>query len=62
MRGSKYNYKRAIVGPSAKRHLNADDDPKLNAGLVALWFFQGAGTSIAKRPFILLFFRGVRTP
>ena len=39
--GSKYHYKRAIIGPPAKRHLmafrwRADDDPTLNAGLVAL--------------------------
>ena len=33
--GSKYHYKRAIIGPPAKRHLNgvpwrADDGPKVN--------------------------------
>ena len=43
---SKYNYKRAIIGPPAKRHLMAfrwrdDDTPKLIAGMVALCFFQG---------------------
>ena len=41
--GSKYHYKRAIIGPPAKRHLmafrwRADDDPTLNAGLVAAIF------------------------
>ena len=39
--GSKYNYKRVIIGPPAKRHLRAfrwraDDGPIFYAGLVAL--------------------------
>ena len=39
----KYHYKRTIIGPPAKRHLNgvslaADDGPTMNAGLVALRF------------------------
>ena len=40
--GSKYHYKRVIIGPPAKGpfkktfRLQADDDPPLNAGLVAL--------------------------
>ena len=43
MRGGifKYHYKRAIMGPPAKHHLNGirwrpDDGPTLNAGLKAL--------------------------
>ena len=34
-----------------------DDGPTLNAGLVAC-YFHGIQTSIAKKPYILLFFRG----
>ena len=37
--GSKYHYKRVIIGPSAKRLMafrwRTDDGPTLNAGLVA---------------------------
>ena len=36
-RGSKYHYKRAIIGPPAFRW-RADDGPTLNAGFVAFWF------------------------
>ena len=36
--GSKCPYKQAIIGPPARRILNADDGPTLNAGLVALGF------------------------
>ena len=40
-RDDAYHYKRAIIGPPSKRHLNgvrwrADDGPTLNAGLAAL--------------------------
>ena len=42
-RGPTYHYKRAIIGPSAKRHLNLNgvslgcvDGPTFNAGLAAL--------------------------
>ena len=35
--GSKYSYKRALIGPPTKRR-RADDVPTLNAALVALWF------------------------
>ena len=31
-----YHYKRAIISPPAKCHLNVDDGLTLNAGLVAL--------------------------
>ena len=36
----------------------ADDDPTLNAGLVALLFFQWIRTSIAKKPYIFCDFQG----
>ena len=52
----------------AGRHLprfrwRADDGPRLNSGLVAV-VFQGIRTNIAKKPYILKFFRGggVRNP
>ena len=35
----------------------ADDDPTLNAGLVALCF-KGIRTSIAKEPYIFVIFQG----
>ena len=49
--GSKYHYKRVIIGPPAKRHLNedrfkmafrwrADYNPTLNAGLVVYVFSE----------------------
>ena len=46
-RGSWYHHKRANISPPAKHHLNCvslacNDDPTLNAGLVALWFFRGS--------------------
>ena len=53
MRGEKVQIarKRAIIGLPAIRHLDGcgrvDDGPTLNAGLVALLFFQGIRTSIA---------------
>ena len=37
--------------------LRADDGPTLNAGLVALLFFQGIWTSIAKKPYIFVIFQ-----
>ena len=36
----------------------ADDDPTLNAGLVALWFFRGSGPVLQRNPIFLWFFRG----
>ena len=55
-RGSKYNYKRAIIGPPAKCHLNGG--PTLNAGLVAFWFYRGSGLVSLRNPIFLWFFRG----
>ena len=60
-----------INGPPLVRQQNAiemafrwraDAGPTLNAGLVALWFFQGILTSIAKNPYILWFFKGGPDP
>ena len=51
----KYHYKRATVGPPAKRHFAGrfDDDPILNASLVALLFFKGFGHVLLKNPIFL---------
>ena len=61
-----YHYKRAIIGPPAKHHLmafgwRADDDPTLNAGLVAA-IFQGIWTCIARKPYIFVIFQGCPDP
>ena len=36
-----------------------ENGPKLNAGMVALWFFQGIRTSIAKKSYILKMMSGL---
>ena len=66
-KGSKYHFKRVIIDPPAKCHLNG-------VSLACRWWhniecwlggsviFQGIRTSIAKKTYILLFFRGIRTP
>ena len=46
---------RTIVGPPAKRHLNAfhwraNDGPTLNAGLVALCFVRGSRPVLLRTP------------
>ena len=61
---SKCHYKRAIIGPPAKRHLNGIS---LVCGWwpnIECWLFQGIGTSFAKKPYIFVSFQGegVRTP
>ena len=60
---SKYHYKQVIIGLQANAILmafcwRADNGPKLDAELVALWFFKGIRTSIAKKPYIFVIFRG----
>ena len=45
--GSKYHYKRAIIGPPASCHV--DDGPTLNAGFGSFVMFQGIQTSIAEK-------------
>ena len=42
----------------AFRSKHDDDGPTMNAGLVALFFFQGILTNIAKKPYIFRFFGG----
>ena len=61
-----YHYKRAIIGPPAKRHLmafrwRADDGPTLNAGLKAE-ILDGIWTYIARIPYILVIFQGGLDP
>ena len=46
--GSKYHYKRANIGPPAKRYSNCVSLacklwPNIESGLVALWFLRGSG-------------------
>ena len=55
--GSKYHCKQAIIGPLAKRHLNADGGPKLNAGLIVFWFFRGSGPTLLRNPMFFMSFR-----
>ena len=66
-RGSKYRYKWAIIGPTAKRHLNGVSLagrwwPDIKFWLGSFVIFQGAGTSIAKKPYMFVIFQGVWTP
>ena len=58
MRGSKYHYQRAIIGPPAKSHLmpfhwRADECTKLNAGLIDLRFFRESGPALLRNPIFL---------
>ena len=61
--GSKYHYKRAIIGPPAKRHLNGVSLacrwwPNIECWLGSFKIFQGIRTSIARNPIFLWFFIG----
>ena len=66
--GSKYHFKRAIIGPPAKRHLNCVSLacrcwPNIECWLGSFVIFQGIRTSIAKKPHIFVIFqRGSRPP
>ena len=67
--GSKYHYKRDIIGPPAKRHLNGVSHacrcwPNIECWLGSFRIFQGIRTCIAKKPYIFVIFqgKGVRTP
>ena len=51
-KGTKYHYKRTIIDLPAKRHLNW---PTLN---FVILIFQGTETSIAKKPYSLVIFKG----
>ena len=64
--GSPNTAKKAIIGPSAKRHLNGvslvgDDGPNVECWLGSFVIFQGIRTSIANLYFCD-FSEGVRTP
>ena len=64
MRGSKYHYKQAIMGPPTKRHINDVSLacrwwPNIECLLSNFVIFQGIGTSIAKKPYIFVIFQGV---
>ena len=66
-RGSKFHYKWAIISLPAKWHLNGVSLagwwlPNIECWLCRLVIFQGIGTSIAKKPYIFLFFRGGPDP
>ena len=61
-RGYKYHYKRAIIGPPAKRHLNGVSLagrlwPNTECWLVSFVVLQGIQTNIAKKPYIVVIFR-----
>ena len=63
MRGFKYHYKLAIIGPLAKRHLNGvslagRSWPKIECWLGSYVLFQGMRASIAKKPYIFVIFQG----
>ena len=62
-RGSKYRYKWAIIGLSAKRHFNGDSLagrwwPNIKCWLGSFVNFLGIWTSTAKKPFIFVIFHG----
>ena len=61
-RGSKYQYKRVIIGPPVKRHLNGC--PTLNrlAWLVAVRFYRRSGPVLLRNPIFLCFFGGRGVP
>ena len=69
-RGSLYHFKRAIIGPPAKRqnaikmafHWRTDDGPKLNAGSTPLLFFRRSGSILLRYPIFCDFSRGIRAP
>ena len=64
----KYLYKRAIIGSSAKCHLNGVSLacqwwPNIECWLGSFVVLQGIRTSIGKKPYIFVIFQGgVRTP
>ena len=66
--GSKYHYKRVIIGLPVKRHLSKKPykwhftGVPMMTQLGSFVIFQGIRTSIAKEPIILWFFRGAQTP
>ena len=65
---SKYHYKRAMIGLSAKRHLNGvwlacRQWPKIEFWLGSFVIFQGIRTRFAKKPYVFVIFQeGSRLP
>ena len=60
---SKYHYKRTIIGPPAKRHLNGVSLacqwwPYIECSLGSFVIFKGIQTSFAKKPYIFVIFQG----
>ena len=67
IRGSKYCYKWAIIGPPAKRDFNGVSLegrwwPNIEYWLVSFVIFQGIRTSIAQKPYIFEIFSGGSGP
>ena len=63
--GSKYRFKRAIIGPEAKGHLNGVSLmgrwwPNTKCCLASFVILQGIRTNIAKKPYIFVIFQGGR--
>ena len=63
----KYQYKRAIIGPAAKRHLNGVSLaghwwPNIESLLGSCVILQGIRTSMAKKPYIFVIFQGRSGP
>ena len=53
-----YHFKRCIVGPPAKLHLNDVLRPNIECWLGSFVAFQGIRTRIAKKPYIFVIFQG----
>ena len=67
MYGSKYHYKRAIIGPPTKRHLNGvslacRSWPVIECWLGSFMIFRGSGPVLLRNPIFVVSFRGVQTP
>ena len=65
--GKRYHFKRAIIGPPAKCHLNGVSLacqwwPNIECWLGSFVIFQSIRTSIDKKPYTFVIFQGVRTP
>ena len=55
--GSKYHYKRDIIGPPAKRQMACRCWPNIEFWLVSFVVLQGIRTNIAKKPYIFVIFQ-----
>ena len=66
-RWSKYQYKRAIIGPAEERHLNGVSLagrwwPNIESLLGSCVILQGIRTSIVQKPYIFVIFQGGSGP